>query len=285
MSRHIGFAETSRARNVYLQPNGSQELDEYNVPTKHNRGAVAMTNPAFNASDPQSSAVRLGRATGNAMWSPELSALNTYPTQNMGVAARDRAAMKEHYGNRWVNGTITRDEESERYFQRKRAIEGIYRTRLAECHAKWRASIGLLPADLVKEASQKITDIRMARRQNRMSMENFRAQVAEVTAARNAAIAKIDPKKLDAYESELESIQDDERAELAEIRREYDRAISANLLPVALRRPPAQAAPFENRLRNSLGRAAAASASGAKGGRSRRQSRQTRRRQTRRQRR
>ena len=282
MSRHIGFAETSRARNVYLQPNGSQELDEYNVPTKQNRGAVGMMDPRFDASDPQSSAVRLGRATGNAMWSPELSALNTYPTQNMGVAAQERDAMKEHYGNRWVNATITRHEESDLYFRRKRAIEGIYKTRISECHAKWRAEIGALPEDLAKETSQKIIALRMARRKNSISMENLRSQTAELIAARDAAIAKINPKKLDAYESELESIQDDERAELAEIRREYDRAISANLLPVALRRPREQAVPFQNRLAQSLAKGAAAS--GAKGGRTRRQSRRSRQ-QTRRQRR
>ena len=291
MSRHIGFAETSRARNLYLQPDGSQELDESNVPTKHNRGAFPMTDRRFNASDPQSSAVLLGRETGNAMWSPELSALNTYPTQNMGVAYRERDALKTHYGNRWVEGAVTREEESRLYFKRKRAIEKAYTRRLIELDSHWRGILGVLPDDMTKWAEDQLTDLRTDRRQGRISSADFQSRAANITASAKAAIDKIDQKKLETYKSEKRAMKENGRAELAQIRNLYDQAVTANALPVALRKPPPAIPPFSNRLRNSLAKAAVAAAAAApaataaKGGRSRRQSRHRRRQQTRRQRR
>jgi len=218
MSKHLTFKPESSARNVWVNENGSEELDEYTVPTKQNRGSYAMSHPQFNASDPQSSAVRLGRSVNEYMWNPEYSAANTYTREESESSAKhNRHNMKTKYGDSWVNATIRREEAEEKFDLNKGRAKQNRNATLKNINRRYREQLGRLPKNIAFNAATASRSLRTMR----LSRANFTRRLANIKASRNAALAQIPREELAAYERDIEDAQNEYSRRLNAIEEEY----------------------------------------------------------------
>jgi hypothetical protein len=188
MPKHLTFSPESAARNVWLMEDKSVELNEYAVPTKNNTGAYPMTNSRFNSSKPQSSAVRLSRATGNRMWSPELSALQTYNTNESDANARQNEVdMRNTYGNGWVNAMLRRQEAEDAYQKVAANAQAKGKDVMNKIYRTYRAKWGRLPVDIEANAAKAMS----ALRKMNINRPTFTRRATRINAKRYEDLAKI----------------------------------------------------------------------------------------------
>jgi len=259
--KHLTFSAESAARNVWLNTNGSVELDEYAVPTKQNRGAYAMTHRLFNASDPQSSAVRLGRAINDHMWDPEHSAARTYEGEESEANARmNETEMRTLYGDGWVNAIIRRDDAEATYREVAAAAKQAGQLELRELDRKYRAQWGRLPKNIkayVNIETRKLRTLNITR-------NNHIKRRTAIHAARNAAMAKIPSEELATYEGEIAKIEAAYRDKEAAAEVEFQKATDVGLLPLNQQRAFTYRQATRGTLANRLSAAAARAADASK---------------------
>ena len=205
MSKHLTFSNQSKARNVWLAENGSQELNEYTVPTKENRNAYPMTHKRFNASGPQSSAVRLGRATKDRMWNPEHSAATTYTLANdHDEAARENVGrMRILYGNNWVNATVRRNESDALYNRTVQAADMEYKATIADIQQRYTELWGVLPETITLKRNANIKALKEKKKNGTLKNSNYQKQRSRIEREANKAIDRLSGRDLRMYDTEM----------------------------------------------------------------------------------
>lgn len=250
--KSVGFAGKSKARDIHIGSTVDENvIDEYNVPTKRNRGAYTMHNRRFNARDPQSSLVRLQRETETYGWKPELSYANTHTrTESVDNARRNLAYMKEEYGDDYVGAYDRREEATATWNKRILELKEKYERLMREKLNAYKHVYDITPHELNQRESYQLGQLEAALKKEIIRRKKFDEKVGMVRALTAERRKVIVPAWLN-YEQHRHELLRTWGAERAAADTEYQRAINTGRV---LWRMPRVRSTFTNKMREATHR-------------------------------
>jgi len=249
VKRGIRIAPESQARNVYVNRNGSQEFNNYAVPTKKNRGVVSMQSPDFVSPGPQSHAVIESRETGNYGWNRGLSYAETYvdPTDDERRSNRRKlSALMQTYGNAYPNAIVAYEPAYAAYHETRDAAVKKYNKRVAAIDRDYSGVYEDEKAAATQFGIKQMKQLQDLRAAGRLSDDEYRLRSGMVKTSTEGALAAIIKKKEDWKKFATRDATDRFDAAIEAAEQQFTQAMGV-VKPIP--RGPRKA--FANRLRNA----------------------------------
>jgi hypothetical protein len=252
--RGIKIAPESQARNVYVNNTGSQQFNNYTVPTKQNRGVKSMQSANFSSPGPQSHALIESRETGTYDWNRGLSYAETYADPSAEESREGRRTlgiMMRNYGNAYPNAIVAYEPAYATYHASRDAAVKRYNKRVAAVDRDYPVVYEDEKAAATQFGIKQTKQLRDLLAAGRLSEDEYRLRSGIVKSSTEASLAGIMKKKEDWKKFATRDATDRFDAAIEAAEQEFTRSMDV-VKPVP--RVPRKA--FANRLRNATRKAA-----------------------------